>query len=149
MPHSTAARAGNQRKHTVEPAASEHRRHPEDATEEHAWLDGTGLSARLVAIWKRAVEDADSQLVRFGCGLALVDVLTTLSGCFAPLLTTLLSLARLAGLVVFVPAVLRSFAIRHADREDSELVKAIAIAVGVAALYIAIRTQVVVEMCEL
>ncbi len=149
MPQSTAARPGNQRKSDVGTAASEHLRHAENGSEAVAWLDGTGLVVRLVSVWKHYVERTGDQLVRFGCGLALLDVVTTLSGCFAPLLTSLLGLARFAGLIVFVPAVLRTFAIRHADQEDSELVKAIAVAVGVAALYIAVRTRVVVEMCAL
>jgi hypothetical protein len=60
-----------------------------------------------------------------------------------------LGLARLAGLVVFVPALLRTLAIRHADREDAELMKAIAVAVGAAAGYLVVRTWVVVRVCSL
>ena len=134
-------------------AASEQRRHAENGTDDggeaHAWQDHTGLVVRLVAIWKGAVERTSEELIRFGCWLAVLDVVTTLSGCFVPLLGPLLGLARLGGLIVFVPAVLRSFAIRHADQEDSELVKAIAVAVGVAAVYVAVRTRIVVEVCAL
>lgn len=102
---------------------------------------------RFVAIWKRAVERAERRLLQLGGMLAALDVLTALSACFVPLLAPLLNVARAAGLVVFVPAVLRALAIRHADREDAELLKAIAIAVGVAACYVAARTWIVIQVC--
>ena len=103
----------------------------------------------MVAMWKRAVVRAEHQIVRFGCWFALLDVVTALSGCYAPFLTPLLGIARLGGLAVLVPAVLRILAIAHADREDSELLKAIAITIGVAAFYVAVRTWVVVQVCTL
>lgn len=104
---------------------------------------------RFVVMWKRAVMRAEERLVASGCALALLDVVTALSACFAPLLTTLLGVARLAGFIVFVPAVLRALAIQHAEREDAELLQAIAVAVGVAALYFALRTYFVVAVCSL
>ena len=48
-----------------------------------------------------------------------------------------------------VPAVLRTLAIHHAEREDAELLKAIAIAAGVAGGYVVVRTRVVVQLCSL
>lgn len=83
-------------------------------------------------MWKRAVAQAGDQLVRLGCAFALLDIVTALSACFLPLLSPLLNIARIGSLVVLVPATLRVLAIRHADREDAELLKAIAVLVGVA-----------------
>jgi uncharacterized membrane protein YjjB (DUF3815 family) len=100
-------------------------------------------------MWKRAVARSEEELVRLGCALAVLDVVTVLSACFAPLLSTPLAIVRVAGLIVFVPAVLRAMAIRYADRPDAELVKAIALAVGAAALYVAVRTGFVVQVCSL
>jgi len=144
-----AAKRGNQGKTDASPAGSEHLRHTEDAGEAHAWQNSTGPMARFVAMWKRGVARAEEDLVRFGCGFALLDVVTALSDCFAPLLTPLLGIARVGGLVVLVPAVLRTLAIAHADREDAELLKAIAIAIGVVALYVAVRTWLVIQVCTL
>jgi hypothetical protein len=102
-----------------------------------------------VEAWKGAVARAERDLVRVGCALAAVDLMAALAACFAPPLSPVLGLARLAGLVVFVPALLRTLAIRHADREDAELMKAIAVAVGAAAGYLVVRTWVVVRVCSL
>jgi hypothetical protein len=139
---------GTSRKSHGDPAGSEHHRHDEDGGEAHAWQYDTGPMARLVAVWKRAVRRAEDTLVASAGAFAAVDVVAALSGCYAPLLTPLLNVARAAGLVVLVPAVLRTLAIAHAEREDSELVRAIAIAIGVAALYVAVRTWLVVQMCS-
>ena len=109
-----------------------------------AWLEGT---ARAWAIWKRAILQAEADLVRFGCAFALLDVLTALSACFAPVLAPLLGVARLAGLAILAPAALRALAIRHASRPDAELLKAIAVAIAVVALYVAVRTSFVVRVC--
>src|SRR5262245_44736356 len=98
MPHSMAARPRSQRKPDRAPADSEHLRHTEDAHEGPAWWEGTGPAARMVAMWKRAVVQAEHQIVRFGCWFAVLDVVTALSGCYAPFLTPVLSLARLGGL---------------------------------------------------
>ena len=102
-----------------------------------------------VARWKAAVVRAERRLVRFGCMLVAVDLVAAASGCFAPALGTLLSLGRLAGLIVFVPAVLRTLAIRHAERPDAEWLQSIAVAIGVAAAYFAVRTMLVVRACAL
>lgn len=104
---------------------------------------------RFVGMWKRAVVRAERDLVRFGGAVALIDVAAALSACFAPWLRFPLVVARLGGLVVLVPAVLRGLAIRHAERDDSDLLIAIAVAIGLAGLYVALRTWLVVEMCEL
>jgi hypothetical protein len=149
MPQSTAVRPGNQRRTDAAAAGPEHHRHVENAREALARQDGTGPAMRFVVMWKRAVRRAEERLVVSGCALALLDVVTALSACFAPLLTTLLGVARLAGFIVFVPAVLRALAIQHAEREDAELLQAIAVAVGVAALYFALRTYFVVAVCSL
>ena len=114
-----------------------------------AWLDRTGPAMRLVEAWKAAVVRAERELLRVACTFVAVDVLAGLSACFAPFLTSVLGLARVALLVVFVPAVLRGLAIGHADRPDAELLKAIAIAAGVAAVYFVLRTFAVVEVCGL
>lgn len=104
---------------------------------------------RLVSAWKHAIARNEHDLLRLGAACAALDLLAALSACFAPLLTTLFALARIGALVIFVPATLRLLAIRHADRPDAELLKAIAIAIGVAAVYFAVRTYVVVEVCAL
>lgn len=103
---------------------------------------------RLFETWKRAVMRAERDLVRGGLWFALVDVVAALSACFVPLVSPLLSFGRIAMLVILVPALLRTLAIRHADRPDADLLKAIAIAVGVAAFYVALRTWLVVQVCS-
>jgi hypothetical protein len=114
--------------------------------EDRAWRDGT---ENVWALCKRTIAQAEGDLVRFGCAFAILDLITGLSACFAPSLTSLLQIARLAGLVILVPALLRALAIGHATRPDSDLLKAIAIAIGVGALYVALRTSVVVRVCSL
>jgi len=103
----------------------------------------------MVGVWKDAVTQAAERLFELGCAFAAVDVLAALSACFVPLLSPLLDLARIALLLILVPAVLRVLAMQHADREDADLMKAIAIAVGVATVYALVRTAVVVEVCSL
>jgi hypothetical protein len=144
-----AARPGNQRKLSVTVSGSVQRRHMVNDREAQAWRDGREHAWPLVGRWKRAIIRAERQLGRFGCWCALLDVITALSGCFAPILTMPLNIARVASLTILVPAVLRALAIRHADKPDAELVKAIAVAVGVAALYVAVRTAFVVQVCSL
>jgi len=104
---------------------------------------------RLFEAWKGAVARAERELLRVACTFVVIDLLTGLSACFVPFLTSLLSIARIGVLVIFVPAVLRGLAIQHADRPDAELLKAIAIAAGVAAVYFVLRTFAVVEVCAL
>ena len=87
--------------------------------------------------------------MRYACALALLDVMAALSGCFAPLLSPLLGVGRILGVIVLAPAVLRSLAIAHADREDADLLKAITVVVGVVGVYVLLRTWVVVEVCSL
>jgi len=103
------------------------------------------MADRLTGYIARAERD----LVRFGFALVALDLMAALSACFVPLFTSLLGIARIVGLIVFVPAALRALAIQHADRPDAELMKAIAIAIGAAALYFALRTALVVEVCSL
>jgi hypothetical protein len=103
----------------------------------------------LVVRWKRAVTRAECELPRSCATFALLDVATATSSCFVPLVTPLLVVARAAALCVLVPAVLRALAIRHADRPDTELMKAIAVAVVAAGLYLVVRTVIVVEVCRL
>ena len=133
----------------MSPAPSEQARHADDGREPDAWQDDTAPAMRLVAVWKRGVVRAQAQLVGWGCAVALLDVVAAWSACVVPLLSPVLSIARMAGLAVLVPAILRALAMQHADREDAELVKAIAVAVGVAALYIVVRTRIVVGLCAL
>jgi hypothetical protein len=103
----------------------------------------------FVARWKRAIARAECELPRSCAAFAVLDVATATSACFVPLVTPLLAVARAVALCVLVPAVLRALAIRHADRPDTDLVKAIAVAVGVAGLYLVVRTAVVVGVCAL
>lgn len=149
MPRQTDARPGSQRKGPAAVADPVHLRHTENAGEADASDASTGPAMRLVAMWKRAIALDEEQLLSLGCGFALLDVVAGLSACFAPLLTPLLAVARVAGLAILVPGGLRALAIRHADRSDAELMKAVAVAVGLAALYLALRTSVVVKMCSL
>jgi hypothetical protein len=149
MPPPTAARRGSERKSEIVAAGSVQRRHEESGPEADAWRNDTGPAKRILDRWKGYVVRAERDLLRIGCGLVLLDVAAALSACFVPLLTSLLGLARIVGLVVFVPAALRALAIRHADRPDADLMKAIAIALGAAALYFALRTALVVEVCSL
>jgi hypothetical protein len=149
MPRHTAARTENARKKDAAAAASVHPRHEASGREADAWLDDTGPARRLVDRWKGTVVRAERQLVRLGLLLVLLDLMAALSACFAPLLTSTFGIARIVGLVVFVPAVLRTLAIRHAERPDADLLTAIAIAIGAAAVYFAIRTAIVVEVCAL
>ena len=103
----------------------------------------------MAAWWTGYIVRAERDLIRVGFALMLLDVVAALSACFVPLLTSLLGIARIVGLVVFVPAALRALAIQHADRPDAELLKAIAIALGAAALYFVLRTALVVQVCSL
>ena len=135
----------SQRKQRDLTAGSEHHRQSGNDAEAHDWWDGTGFVGR----WKRAVVRAERDLLRFGTAVALLDVVTALSVCFAPLLRPIFFVVRLGALTVLIPAVLRALAIAHADRDDSDLVKAIAIAIGLTGAYIAVRTYVVVQMCSL
>ena len=104
---------------------------------------------RLVAVWKHAIARNEHDLLRLGGAFVAFDLLAGLSACFAPLLTSLFGLARLGTLAIFAPSLLRLLAIRHADRPDAELLKAIAIAIAVGAVYFAVRTYAVVEVCKL
>ena len=75
--------------------------------------------------------------------------MAALSGCFLPFVAPILSVGRLVGLAVVGPAVLRTLAVAHADREDAELLKAITVVVGMVGVYILVRTWIVVEVCSL
>jgi hypothetical protein len=149
MAHHPAARRGSERKSEVVPAGSVHPRHEEDVREADAWRESTEPAMRIVAALKGAIVRAERELLRVGCWLVGLDVAAEISACYVPFLTSLLSLARLGVLVLFVPALLRGLAIQHADRPDSDLLKAIAIAIGVAAVYFGLRTYVVVQVCGL
>ena len=124
---------------------SEQDRQSGDEHEARDWSTSTGFAAQ----WMRAVVRAEHDLLRYGAALAVLDVVTALSACFVPWLRPVLVVARFGVLVVVIPAALRALAIQHADREDSELVKAIAVSIGLAAAYIAVRTYLVVQMCSL
>ncbi len=124
-------------------------RHDESGDDADASPDDTGPARRLVAAWKHAIARNEHDLLRLGGACVAFDLLAGLSACFAPLLTSLFGLARLGALAIFVPSILRLLALRHADRPDAELLKAIAIAIGVGAAYFAVRTYVVVDMCRL
>jgi len=121
----------------------------ENDDEARAWSDDTGTTGRLLTKWKYAVARAEHDLLRYAFGLALLDVMAALSGCFVPFLAPLLSIGRLLGLAVVAPAVLRVLAMAHADREDAELLKAITIVVAMLAVYVLVRTWIVVEVCTL
>jgi hypothetical protein len=149
MSHSTAAEREGQRKPTPSTRGSEQRRHAENDDEARARSDDTGAMARLVERWKHAVARAEQDLLRYACGLALLDVMAALSGCFMPSVAPLLGVARLLGLAIVAPAVLRTLAVAHADREDAELLKAITVVVGMLAVYVLVRTWIVVEVCAL
>jgi hypothetical protein len=103
---------------------------------------------RIVRAWKRAVRQAELELVRFGSWFVLLDVAGGLASCFVPILASPLALARLGAIAILGPALLRTLAIRHADRTDADLMKAVAIALGVATLYMVLRTALVVEVCS-
>jgi hypothetical protein len=139
----------NERKTEVATAGSVHPRHEQSGYEADAWRESTGLAMRLLEWWKGSVARAERDLFRIGCWLVALDVLAALSACFVPILSSLFGIGRLIALVVFVPAALRGLAIRHADRPDSELVTAIAISIGIAAAYFAVRTMLVVQVCAL
>jgi hypothetical protein len=147
MPRHTAARTESTRNAGDGAAGSVHPRHEAGGREADAWRDRTGPVERLLDRWKDAVRRAD--LVRFGSLLIALDLVAALSACFAPRLTSTLAIGRLVALVIFVPAVLRTLAMRHADRPDAELLKAIAVAIGVAGVYFVLRTYLVVEICAL
>ena len=149
MAHARDDRDAYWRKVGLPGASSVQDRHDDDGDGADAFADATAPVVRLVAMWKRSIARSGSDLVRFGCWLALLDFATGLSGCFAPLLTTLLEVARIVGLAILVPAVLRVLALRHADRSDADLLKAVAIGIGAAVLYVVVRTAVVVEICSL
>ena len=117
--------------------------------EADAWPDRTGPAIGALHAWKRAVAQTDGRLVRLGCWFMALDMVTALSACFAPAIESILTIARLGAILILVPAALRTLAIQHAEREDADLVKAIAIAVGAAAVYLVLRTTVVVEVCAL
>jgi len=103
---------------------------------------------RLVKVWKRLVTQAEVELFFFGSWFLALDVAAGLVACFVPLVAPLLGIARVGALAILVPALLRSLAMRHADESDTELVKAIAIAFGLAAAYVAVRTFFVIEVCS-
>ncbi len=149
MPRHTAVRRGSERKSEVVAAGSVRRRHEESGREADAWQVDTGPARGMAAWWTGYIVRAERDLIRVGFALMLLDVVAALSACFVPLLTSLLGIARIVGLVVFVPAALRALAIQHADRPDAELLKAIAIALGAAALYFVLRTALVVQVCSL
>jgi len=125
------------------------RRRTGDDDAAHAWPDTPAIAVRVVAAWQRAVARAERDLVRLGCWFALLDVATGLSACFVPTLTSALILARAGALIVLVPAGLRRLANRCAEQPGVELLRSLAIALGVAALYLMMRTGVVVEVCGL
>ncbi len=85
--------------------------------------------------------------MRSGGRVVALDLATESARCFAPVLCPPLGLARLAALAVFVPALLRRLAIEHAERDDADLVKAVAVAVVIAAVYVVLRTRAVVGVC--
>ncbi len=114
-----------------------------------AWRDGTEQAVRVVGMWRRAVVRAEADLVRSACAFAVLDVATVLSSCFARFVWPLFLAARLAALIVIVPAVVRALGIRNAKGTDADFVKAITVAVLVAGVYLAIRTVAVVEVCSL
>ena len=103
----------------------------------------------MVEKWKRAVARAEHDLLRYACALALLDVMAALSGCFAPFLSPILGIGRIAGVIVLAPAVLRTLALAHADREDAELLKAITVVVCLVGVYVLVRTWIVVGVCAL
>jgi hypothetical protein len=135
----------------TEPPAAEpvRHRHGEDARAAFAPRDGTASASGLVARWKQAVVDGGDRLVQLVGVFAALDLLTATSECFVPVVSPLLNVARIGVLAVLVPAVLRMLAIRHADHEDAELLKAIAVAFGLATLYVVVRTGLVVGICAL
>ena len=90
---------------------------------------------------------ASGDLARAGGRVVVLDLATESARCFVPTVAPLLSVARTVALVVFVPALLRRLAIEHAERDDADLVKAIAVAVGIAAVYVLLRTSAVVGVC--
>jgi hypothetical protein len=149
MAYSTAAGREGRRKPAVSTRGSEQRRHAENDDEARAGSEDTGAIGRLVERWKYAVARAERDLLRYACALALLDVMAALSGCFVPFLSPLLGIGRLVGVIVLAPAALRALAIAYADREDAELVKAITIVVCLVAVYVLVRTWVVVEVCSL
>ena len=149
MPPPTAARRGSERKSEVVAAGSVQRRHEQGGHEADAWRDGIAPVKRMADRFKGYIVRAERDLVRVGCALVLIDLVAALSACFVPFFTSLLGIARIIGLVVFVPAALRALAIQHADRPDADLMKAIAIAIGAAGIYFALRTYLVVEVCSL
>jgi hypothetical protein len=149
MRQHTATEAREARRTDRQALDSVHSRHDEGDGDADAWPDDTGPAMRLVGAWKHAIARNEHDLLRLGGACVALDLLGGLSACFAPLLSTLFTIARIGALAIFVPGVLRLLAIRHADRPDAELLKAIAIAIGVAAVYFAVRTYVVVEVCRL
>jgi hypothetical protein len=148
MPHSTAAGREGQRKPAVSTRGSEQPRHAENDDEARARSEDTGTIGRLIEKWTYAVARAEHDLLRYACALALLDVMAELSGCFASFLSPVLRLGRILGVIVLAPAVLRTLAIAHADREDADLLKAITIVVGIVGVYVIVRTWIVVEVCS-
>lgn len=142
----TTGRPETERRTEAPAGGSVHLRATPNDGEDDAWREGT---AHAWDTWKRAVARTEGDIVRLGCAFALFDVLAATTSCFLPSLATGLGLARVACLVVLVPAGLRALAIRHARRPDADLLQAIAVAIGVVAVYVAVRTSLVVRLCAL
>jgi hypothetical protein len=103
---------------------------------------------RVVRAWKGYVARAENERVRVGSGVIHHDVIAGFASCGLPRVAPHRAGARVAALVIQVPALLRTLAIRHADRPDTELIKSITIAVGLATMYVVVRTYLVVEVCS-
>jgi phosphate starvation-inducible membrane PsiE len=103
---------------------------------------------RIVNAWKGWVAQAEVELVRFGSWFVLLDVITGFVASVVPFLATPFTIARVGALTILVPAVFRTLAMRHATRPDADFLKAIAIAILVVAVYVAVRTSLVVEVCS-
>ena len=103
---------------------------------------------RIVNVWKQYVARAERELVRFGSWFVLLDVSAGFIACVVPLVAPLLSIARVGALAILVPALFRTLAIRNAARPDADFVKAVAIAIVVVAVYVAVRTSLVVGVCS-
>src|SRR5262245_19561321 len=70
----TAVRPERQQKPDVDVTGSQHARPAMNDAEVETWQDATALALRLMAMWKRAVAQAEADLVRFGCGFAALDL---------------------------------------------------------------------------
>lgn len=124
------------------------RRRGDDGEQAPASPDATAPAGRVVALWRRTVDDAETQLVPYACRLAALDLATGLSACYAPLLTPLLSLIRLAALVVLVPAGLRVLLRARPGEDGTRVLQRLTLALAAAALYLLVRTSVVVGICS-